>query len=269
MKHFTTWLVVGIVLVAGVFFYLHRPVHIANTPTILGHGGMGVQSSYPLNSSGSINKALGYPIAGTEIDVKFSSDGELIAFHDSKLELSSNCNGTVATSLSKDLLECNYESFFHSENICSLNSILESDYPDGTIFSLDLKPDEQIKGDLMLDFHKSLIETINAFPQYQFLLESQSIELLTNIKLHNPNATFFFYGHEPNEAIQLALDKSLDGVSINMENVSKADIKSAQSKGIQIMIWGCGSVISNRDALELEADIVQTDAIPSMVRILD
>lgn len=255
-------------LAFGLFIYLHRSVDIESTPLILGHGGMGVRSSYPLNSVKSVSKALSYQIAGTELDVKMSSDGALIAFHDSELSDNTSCNGCVAASSASDLVKCEYSSLFHSEYIGTVRSILNLDHPSGTVFSLDLKPDSLIIGDAEIGFGMALVRLTQDYPQYDFLIESQDAEFLASLKLEKARAKFFYYGHNPAAATQTVLNHGLDGISVNMNNISELDIRSVQNQGFKVMIWGCGSVLSNRQALQMQPDIIQTDAIPSMMRIL-
>ena len=265
-------LAIGGALVAalafGLFLYLHRAVDIENTPLILGHGGMGVRSTYPLNSLKSVSKALSYQIAGTELDVKMSSDGELIAFHDSELSKNTSCSGYVVVSSTSDLANCKYSSLFHSEYIATVKSILDLNYPRGTVFSLDLKLDSLINGDTEIGFGMELVRLTQDYPQYDFFIESQDAEFLASLKMENATAKFFYYGHDSETARQTVKKFDLDGISINMNNISESDVRSVQNQGFKVMIWGCGSVLSNRQALEMQPDIIQTDAIPSMMRIL-
>ena len=66
-----------------------------NKIAVIGHGGMGISHSYPMNSQESILKCLNLGADGTEIDVQMTKDGVLIAFHDSLLNHSTNLSGTV------------------------------------------------------------------------------------------------------------------------------------------------------------------------------
>lgn len=46
----------------------------------LGHGGMGVGKTYPMNTFESIQKCFSHGADGTEIDVQLTKDSVLIAF---------------------------------------------------------------------------------------------------------------------------------------------------------------------------------------------
>ena len=66
-----------------------------NKITVLGHGGMGIGETYPMNSFESILNCLNLGADGTEIDVQMTKDGVLVAFHDESLEHSTNISGRI------------------------------------------------------------------------------------------------------------------------------------------------------------------------------
>ncbi|MCF8277245.1 MAG: hypothetical protein K9J17_10975 [Flavobacteriales bacterium] len=262
------FLIAGLALL--VFFlagwiYIHRSIEIENVPIILGHGGMGVRSSIPLDSKRSIQEALSYPINGTELDVKMTHDSVLVSFHDGSLDKATQCSGTVASKTFSELNSCQTSGWFSSEPISDLASILNGNWRDGTIFSLDLKPDEGVD---MKVFVRQLNSITSTFPQYRFLIESQDLQLLSIVKTAGVNAELFYYAHEPTADIDQAVKSNLDGISIEMNLLKPEDVERAKNAGIKVMIWGCGDVFSNRKALLLSADIIQTDDIASMMRIL-
>ncbi len=79
----------------------------------------------------------------------------------------------------------------------------------------------------------------------------------------------FYYAQDGESAIKSVKKKQLAGISINAANMTKQQISEAKTANITVMIWGTGSVFSNRKFLDLDADIIQTDAIKSMVSILE
>lgn len=269
LKRIGIGLIAIAVLAIGLAIYLCRPVHVKKVPVILGHGGMGVRSMLPINSYRSINKALSFPIDGTEMDVKITPDGVLVAFHDQELEKCTNCKGNVASTLYTDLENCRYSSLLYPEKISSLREILESPYPDSTVFSFDLKLDPQIEGESISVLVTVLRGLINEFPQYLYLIESQSLIALDELKYWKTPAKLFYYGHRPSSAIQLAMVHQFDGISMEMDLIDSKEVEGAKQSGLKVMLWGTGSVFSNRKILQLQPDIIQTDDIRSMVYLLD
>ncbi|GEM_PF-1440840 len=248
--------------------YVHRTVELERQPIILGHGGMGVRSPYTLDSKVSIGKALAYPIEGTEIDVRMTLDNVLISYHDEELPILSGCPGFVWEKIYSDIYDCSHGVFHKAEPVDALDTLLSLLWKDGTIFSLDLKPESDMDSLRMAQFQSQIVKLVDQFPQFRFLIESQQLELLTNLKKAGAKAELFLYAQDSQQAIAYVKKYQLDGISINAAFITPNQIREAQKSNIKIMIWGTGSVFSNRKFLEMDADIIQTDAIKSMVTIL-
>lgn len=229
---------------------------------------MGVNALEPLNSLASIKDAVSYPIDGTEIDLRMTADEVLIALHDDQLKTTTDCEGFVSKSTLIDLKDCQNKTWFQSKPISQLDAILSSDLPEGTTFSLDLKTDSEDGSERSQTFISEIASTISDYPEFYFLIESQSLWLLSQLKTYETGAELFYYAHEPEKAIELAREHQLNGISINMKLITKNQVTLAQSEGLGVMIWGTGTVWSNRKALDLGADVVQTDGIRSMVSLL-
>lgn len=255
-------------LLVGGYFYTFRPAEVENKPLILGHGGMGTRSSIPLNSVASISKALSYKIDGTELDVKMTSDNVLMAFHDKDLMNNTNCGGTIASKSSIVLNNCQQHTWFNTEPIARLDTILSRKWGPSTVFSLDLKPDAGTSEEYRLAYIAKVVALIQQHSDFQFLIESQEIELLKQLQATGVKAEFYFYSNNIKQDIDLAVKNNLDGLSVNMELMNDQSSKEIRAANLKLMVWGCGSVFSNRKAIELEPDIIQTDDIASMMKIL-
>jgi len=261
-------LTIASLLLVG-YLWIHRPAKVNNVPIILGHGGMGVRSIYPLNSVRSVSKALSYNVSGTEVDVKMTVDSILVAFHDADLNRHTDCSGSIATKAYTELSDCRNSSWLLSDPIVALDILLAKNWAKGTLFSLDVKPDNELYPNGKPVFIDQLSKTVKAFPQYKFLIESGDIELLKDIKRVLPTTKFFYYAHNTDTDVQIAKDNGLNGISINMSLVNSIDIEEVKRSGLEIMLWGSGSVFSNRKALEHQPDYIQTDDLSSMMKILE
>lgn len=257
--------VIGLV----VWKYVHRPVNLEKQPIILGHGGMGVRSPYTLDSKRSIEVALSFPIEGTEIDVRMTFDNVLIAYHDEELPVHTGCPGKVWEKTYPEMYECSHGVFHKAEPTDALDTLLSNSWKDGTIFSLDLKPESDIDSLRLILFKSNVTNVVNQFPQFRFLIESQDLNLLVSLKEMGVKGELFYYAQDGESAIKSVKKKQLAGISINAANMTKQQISEAKTANITVMIWGTGSVFSNRKFLDLDADIIQTDAIKSMVSILE
>jgi glycerophosphoryl diester phosphodiesterase len=68
---------------------------VNNNIIVLGHGGMGIGQTYPMNSYESILKCLNIGTDGTEIDVQMTKDSVLVAYHSSDLSDETNLSGRI------------------------------------------------------------------------------------------------------------------------------------------------------------------------------
>lgn len=265
----TIFLATCVLIATLSWLFVHRSVSLEKKPIILGHGGMGVRHWLPIDSEKSIRKALSYPIDGTELDVQMTQDGQLVACHNDSLHSFRGKHGLVADHLFSELVDFELNGWFSSEPFVKLSELIDSEWPDSTVFSLDLKP-YGLKAPFLIGVFKAAIaKLVSEHPNYRFLIESQDAEFLRDLKEQGVNAKFFYYTSSTEEAITTIQQMKLDGVSINLSLITEADVRSFQDSSILIMTWGMGTVFSNRKALEMQPDYIQTDAIPSMVRILD
>lgn len=269
MKRFLT---IGIALTAitcGTFLWIYRSVEASKPILILGHGGMGIRSTFPLNSKASISKALSYPIDGVEIDVKMTSDSVLVAFHDDKLQEVSNCFGSIRNKTLQELSNCDNRTWLNAEPISSIEDILKSGISDGTTISFDLKPDSDTE-EYRNAYINQIAQLMARFSQFRFLIESNDKRLLSKLTPPHVNAKLFYYSNSISDGIDVCSQYDFNGISIDMKFVSEAsEMERAQNAGFEVMLWGCGSVFSNRQALNYKPDIIQTDDIGSMMRILN
>jgi glycerophosphoryl diester phosphodiesterase len=229
---------------------------------------MGVRSALPLNSLASIGNALSYPIDGTEVDIQMTADHVLVAFHDSELSRETNCSGSVYSSDFKSLEKCVSKTWLYDARIARLEDILSKPWEMGTVFSFDLKVDPEITPKDLGYLMQNLTSLIDQYSDFQYLIESPDKEILNELKSMKIDADLFYYGHGPLMSVDLALENGWHGVSMEMGRATPEMMETAHQNGLLIMLWGAGSAFSNRELLLMRADIIQTDHIPSMVRLL-
>lgn len=265
-------LTIGIALTAiacGTFLWIYRTAEFSDSTLILGHGGMGIQSALPLDSKASIQNAVSYPIDGVEMDVKMTSDSVLVSFHDDQLAKVSNCSGSIREKTFNELSVCENRTWLNAEPVSSIKEILNSVIAEGTTISFDLKPDSENESYRNV-YTQQIANLISEFAQFHFLIESNDEELLTRFDSLQTNAKLFYYCNSISEGIEACNEYGFSGMSIDMKFIEDpTEIERAQNAGFEVMLWGCGSVFSNREALKYRPNIIQTDDIGSMMRILD
>lgn len=239
----------------------------------LGHGGMGLDHTYPMNSLESVLKCLHLGMDGIEVDVQMTKDSVLIAFHDADLANRTNLTGLVNEYNWSDLAEGIYtETPFLNYKILSLEQMFsEIENLHAYHFSLDVKiyPEKDLDR-YMNTYISKLIHLIEDFDLAgNIYIESQQPEFLARLKARKPAYKLFFYPASFEAGLETAMEMDLYGISIANEKVSKEQIKTAHDQQIRMMVWELRSLASNKDAIRKNPDIIQTDKVRDLLRLLN
>lgn len=105
----------------------------------------GVSKHYPENTGAAFYAALKLPIAGIELDVHVTADGELVVIHDETIDRTSNGTGYVRDYTLQQLRAYDYGSWFSEEfageNIPKLGEVLELFAGTHHLINIELKTD--------------------------------------------------------------------------------------------------------------------------------
>ncbi|MFJ7952583.1 glycerophosphodiester phosphodiesterase [Lysinibacillus sp. NPDC096418] len=105
----------------------------------------GVSEHYPENTGAAFYAASKLPIAGIELDVHLSADGELVVIHDETIDRTSNGEGYVKDFSLQQLRAYDYGSWFSKEftgeNIPTLGEVLELFVGTAHLINIELKTD--------------------------------------------------------------------------------------------------------------------------------
>lgn len=244
-----------------------------NRITALGHAGMGIGNTYPMNSYESIIKCLDIGMDGTEFDVQMTKDSVLVAYHDQDLSDKTNLKGLI-NSLNWDeiknahftqALYLNYsiisleQLFSHIENIRKYK------------FTFDCKL--YTTNNNIRQFYESYINAVvNIIQKYQIennvYIESQSIEFLDLCKNKMPDSKLFIYPSSFESGLDIALSKGLSGITISTRNITKEQIKIAHDHNLLVAIWNTHSKSDNIEAINKNPDFIQTDNVKNLVKLL-
>lgn len=258
----------ALLVVYFLFSFVYRNEQLDKRPIILGHGGSGVRSMYPLNSFNSIKQAFELGADGVEIDVRMSLDGELFAINNSRID-DQEYAGSVEALLSQDIKRREVETWFQSSPIQTLEATLQSAVPRGSVVSLDLKTEDAPTPDRLIEFANAVQKILSNTADLNILIESESSALLGLIQQENPSIRLYLHVESADEAMEAARTLKLEGVVLHVSNINDETIRRLKESNLQIMIWGVGDVFDNRKTLQYDGAIVQTDDIRSMTRILD
>ena len=242
-----------------------------NKITVLGHGGMGIGSIYPMNSLESILNCLNLGADGTEIDVQMTKDGVLIAYHDETFDESTNLSGKAHTKTWDEIKGTRYTSPIYSNyEVISLDDLFQNiSNPDEYIYFFDIKLyDANQNADFFNKFNSALIEIIDKYN----LLESVYVEFrnessIIALREIRPDIRQFIF-NEFEYGLSLAEQYNISGITISLNELSKERVELLHSRGIMIATFNTHSNKRNIEAIEYNVDFIQTDRLKHLIKIL-
>jgi glycerophosphoryl diester phosphodiesterase len=251
----------------------HQVVNLnGNKIDALGHAGMGIKSAYPINSFESIAKALALGADGTELDVQLSADGVLVAFHDQDLESSTNKEGIINELSWAEIEGAYYTNIpFHNYKVVQLESILKNiDEISQYRLALDCKlyspnPDS-------LFFQQYASELIRLLDLYQMpdntIIESPDPTFLDILKSKGAPYQLFWYTNNIKTSLEEAGNWPINGFTLRDDQTSTEDILAAHNKGYFVALYNTQSKSENIEAIEKNPDIIQSDELRHLLRVM-
>jgi len=244
-----------------------------NVISAFGHGGMGVQFKFPINSYESIEPCLRIGADGTEMDIQMTDDSVLVAYHNSDLNESTPCSGTVNNLLWSQIWGCHYASPFSST--IKLKSVAElfSAFPNRNdfTFTFDCKLYNNKADQIAFknQFANAIINTIDAYNinDEKLFIESPDTLFLRKLQTKRNSLKLFFYANEFEEGLEIAEKMNLFGIIIESDYISKEQVKLAHEKGIRITLFNVKSKEEHLNAILKSPDFIQADDIIYLLKV--
>lgn len=236
---------------------------------VFGHGGMGIQSTYPLNSAESLQKCLQTDATGTELDVQLSKDSVLIAYHNEDLSENTTGSGRVNDLSWEELSRIHYKTTPYLEyQLTALEPFLSRINASGKHITLDCKLYTQHNLESYLTtYSNALVKLIRKFGlQNRCYIESQNETFLQLLKAKLPEAKLCIYRSVFAESLEVAKRLQLFGITMSSHLISKAQIREAHQHGFFVAIWNVTSRKENREAMEKNPDSIQTDRLDYLLK---
>ena len=242
-----------------------------NEVGIIGHGGMGIGQTYPINTLESILNCLNLGADGTEIDVQMTKDGVLVAFHDETLEESTNLSGRIYNKTWAELEDARF-SYPHYGNykIIRLDDLfMNIPNQDQYIYFLDCKNFKPNKDSAYFNtFNTALIEIINKYNLVEnTYVEFKTEKLIQKLQALRPDIKQFVYTSY-DHALSLAQQYNLQGMTIAVDKLTHEKVELLHSKGIMVTTFNTHSHKRNIKAVEHNVDFIQTDRLKHLMKIL-
>lgn len=238
----------------------------------LGHGGMGIKNSAPINSYESIMECLDAGADGAEMDVQMTKDSVLIAYHDKELSASTNMEGLVNSHSYEELKEALYtKPLFKTYNVITLDELFTGiKNVENFTFTFDCKLyAENYSDQYIVAYADALIRMIEKHNlQTSVLVESQEIEFLRTLKFKRPAYALFIYHDDFEYALAQAKENMLDGITMSTRNITKEQVLKAHENNFTVALWNVHNKKDNIDAIIKQPDFIQTDNIKHLVKVL-
>jgi glycerophosphoryl diester phosphodiesterase len=243
-----------------------------NEISVIGHGGMGVASTYPMDTYESLTAAITAGAHGVEIDVQMSSDSVLVAFHNTDMNSNTSCTGKINEHSWEALKECEYvKEIFGVYRILSLPEMVEfwqDEEPRIIVFDCKLIYNSNFN-EFLETYANQLIKLVESISfGGDVLIESQNIAFLQLIQGLKPTYKLFFYPQSFEEGLSTVTANGLYGITIASSKITKEQIAEAHDNGLRVAIWNVNSRGDNVDAINKSPDYIQTDKLKGLLRLL-
>ncbi len=236
----------------------------AGNVRIVGHGGLGADGAYPMNSREALLGGLSLGIAGVEMDVQLTADSVLVAYHDQDLGERTGCTGLINSKTWAELNQCPNTGHAGSPYpLVRLDSLLlnaATDHP-AADFTLDCKL--FAAGDWWdyLRAFAQVLKELNAQPALhgKLLVECQTDDFLRLLN-EQPDMRTFLYATDLPGDLDRAMQLGCAGITVDNAMITGAQVQLAHGLGLQVAVFGVGSAWGHRKAFGKGPDRLQTDA---------
>lgn len=264
-----TWIwVVGLLLLGACSKEEQEGAH--DHIRLLGHGGMGIYHTFPMNSMESILRSLSFPVDGTEVDVQMTRDSILVLFHDREMEASTGFKGVIADQEWSTIQNVYYRFPAHAQyKVVRLNDLLDQPQPPNLYLDIKMFQVGQPYNSYRDRFVRTLVRTLldSEWDLSRIAVESGDSLFLNQFRSLVPESPLYFKG-SLTEAVDAALTHAYRGIVLSVEGLQKREVTWVQDQGLEVVGFNIHTRSRHRKALELGIDVIQSDNVPYMVRLM-
>ena len=202
-----------------------------NVISAFGHGGMGVGFKYPIDTYESLEPCIRIGADGSEMDIQLTKDSVLVVHHNSNLNESTLCSGTINDKLWSEIWGCHYASPFSSTiNLRSVNDLLLSipELRQKTItFDCKLYSNASDHTAYLDQYANAIIRLMSDYdiPAERLFIESQDTAFLNVLKTKQADLRLFIYPANFEEGFARAKTMNLFGITISNDKIGRASCR--------------------------------------------
>lgn len=230
---------------------------------LIGHGGLGTASTYPMNSRVALTTALEEGLQGVELDVQLTADSVLVAHHDPEVS-GAGCLGRIHDHSWEELNTCattvKLAGSFLGVRVDELLNELHRDFPNAE-FTLDVKLNTA--GDWWQYLHRTARAIARLEAQYglrgHLIVECQTTDFLRAMAESAPGIPYFLYTTDTATAITVAKELECVGITMQADRCDARLAAEIQAAGLQLTLFGVGDRWALRKAVGLRPERIQVD----------
>ena len=200
---------------------------------------------------------------GFEVDIRMTSDGELVVTHDSTLDRTTNGTGAVELTSSDEIRKLRTKKgnklLFIDELLDFLKDI------DGLYVEFELKtsPAKLYSEERLKEYCDKLYKAVMAArpADAEYVFTSSDYRGLRYLQQKYPGVDMLMISSKPcnDETIDLALALGITRIGCTMDGTSRKAVKKAHEKGLKVSLWPGQSTADFMLGAYLGADFMCTD----------
>lgn len=227
-----------------------------------------LRNTIPPNTIAAARQSLSQGADAIELDVQQSADGQLIVFHDGRLEANTTCTGCIADQDAAALADCRYKTRHGSLDgnfpVPTLDSLLAAAKAasDSAHFFLNTKHDSPC--DLGRAAYPAFAEALVACVRRHNLstrvvIESLDADFLLAVRALAPELRLLLDDEDYTRGMETVRQHGFIGLAISNEQVTEAQVRQAHAEGYWLGIWGVKVQVGTRQAVRKGPEFVMTD----------
>jgi glycerophosphoryl diester phosphodiesterase len=249
----TTGAVLGVSMASGVVGGQEGQDQTDQTtaPRITAHRGF--RDVYPQNTVAAMSGSSAFDIDRIEIDVVATSDGEIVSFHDAKLDDLTDETGTVGETPAETVLEA--EVLGSGETIPTLSETLAAVDPNITM-NIEFKENGPLS---WTEFGEQALAIADNYSG-EYYVSSFDPDALRAVRDIDPEIDVgHLFGGNNEENLQLARELDAESVNVSSSTVNEFLVETAHGEDRDVNVYTIDSWRETRDLLELGVDGIIAD----------
>lgn len=197
---------------------------------------------------------------GIELDVRLSKDGEIVIFHDAKIDRMTDGTGAVNDYTLKELQSYPITQALQNDSkqqvIPTLSDYLTWAKDKPIITNIEIK---SIKNNYRLELR--VAEAIQTFKMEESIIVSTFLEnSLTRIKILSPNVkTGLLLSEYDEQTVKSAKELGVDFIHLKADSLDPKFIESAHEHGLGVNVWTVNEIEDLEKVNKMDVHAIITD----------